>query len=154
MFRALLFFFFFTAAAQAFSVDEECLNYTIYPVQYDITIMPYIHGGHCFYDCHIAVTVIANANINVIEMEAKNMSIVGESIHVLKGNHDIVNAYRPYSYDGDRGKLFIYLKEPLIPYKGNNRQNYLIQMSFTKEVTTDSHGVFLVNYADENRDTK
>ncbi|KAL0833029.1 hypothetical protein ABMA28_001147 [Loxostege sticticalis] len=154
MFRALLFFFFFTAAAQAFSVDEECLNYTIYPVQYDITIMPYIHGGHCFYDCHIAVTVIANANINVIEMEAKNMSIVGESIHVLKGTHDIVNAYRPYSYDGDRGKLFIYLKEPLIPYKGNNRQNYLIQMSFTKEVTTDSHGVFLVKYADENRDTK
>lgn len=154
MFGALLFFFFLAASAQAFTVDEECLNYTIYPVQYDITIMPYIYGGHCFYECHITITVIANANINMIEMEAKNMTIKGESIQVLKGNQDIINKPRPYSYNEERGKLIIYLKEPLIPYKGNNQQYYLIRMNFIKEVTSDSHGVFLVKYIDENRDTK
>ncbi|XP_028172198.1 aminopeptidase N-like isoform X2 [Ostrinia furnacalis] len=153
MFRALFFFFFFWTSAKAFTVDEECLNYTIYPVQYDITIMPYIYGGHCFYDCHIVITVIANANINMIEMEAKNMTIKGESIQVMKGNHDIVNKPRPYSYDGHRGKLMIYLSEPLIPYKGNNQQYYLIKMNFMKEVTEDSEGVFLVKY-DEDRVTK
>lgn len=156
MFGALLFIFLFRAASTqtSFVVDEECLNYTIYPLQYDITIKPIIYNGRFFYDCDMTITVIANVMTNIIELEAKDLFISGDSVRVYKGNQDIVNKPRPFKHDAERGKLIIYLYEPLIPYKGTNTQHYNIKMSFRKEVKEDSYGVFLVKYIDENKLTR
>lgn len=156
MFGALFFIFLFrTATTQTpFVVDEECLNYTIYPLQYDITIKPYIYNGRFSYDCDLTITVIANVPTNIIELEAKHLVIHGESVKVYKGSQNIVNRPRPYKHDEERGKLIIYLYEPLVPYKGKNTQHYDIKISFRKDVTEDSYGVFLVRYLDEYRKTK
>ncbi|CAG9795009.1 unnamed protein product [Diatraea saccharalis] len=155
MIRALLFIFFASTTQGTFVVDEECLNYTIYPVQYELIISPYIYDDRAFYDCHITITVIANApDIRMIELDARNMTISGESIKVYKGDRNIVNGPRPYVYDRSLGKLYIFLNEALIPYKGRHLQNYMIRMSFRKEVTYDSTGVFLVRYFDENHKLK
>ncbi|KAL0833030.1 hypothetical protein ABMA28_001148 [Loxostege sticticalis] len=156
MIRALLFFFFIATSAQAFTANEEGSNFTIYPVEYDITIMPYIigdvqDGGHCYYVCHMTIKVISFANINVIEMDAIEMDIKGESIEVKvpMGNHSLVDKY---TYNEDRGKLTINLKESLKPFKDN--QYYFVKMSFKKYVSVDSPGVFLVRYFDEVHNSK
>lgn len=139
--------------------DEECLNYTVYPVQYEITIMPYLAKENSYYHCDIKITIIAHASVQVIELDAKDLNIQGGSIKVLDVckhqstnadcSRDIVNPARPFEYDGSKGKLYIYLNEPLRVYSPNNAQFYYIQMTFYKHVNEDSKGYFLSKYYDD-----
>lgn len=132
---------------------EDCVNYTIYPLQYELTIIPYIFkDGNSYYHCDITIDVIANApDIRVIELDAKDLEIRQGSIRVFYGTRDIVNGARPFVYDERNGKLFIHLREPLQVYDSRNSAQfvYKIQMSFTKYVTEDTRGIFLVKYFDE-----
>ncbi|XP_072939931.1 aminopeptidase N-like [Epargyreus clarus] len=131
--------------------EEECLNYTVYPVQYDITLFPHIYqDGNSYYDCDMVITVIANApNVNIIELDSHGLDIKDGSIKVMYGNVDIVNQYRPYEYDERKGKLYIYLNEPLKQYSVSKTQ-YLIRISFNKRLKPDSDGIFIVPYDGED----
>nr|QIS77245.1 APN7 [Helicoverpa armigera] len=153
MFRAFLIFvclFSFTKGQSVIVVDEECLNYTVYPVQYELSIYPYIYADHSYYDCELIITVIANApNVNVIDLDAKDLEIQGESIKVFDGPNNIVNGPRPFEYNDLTSKLRIYLKEPLKMYSKGNRQLYNIKIMFRKFVKEDDSGIFLVKYYDE-----
>ncbi|XP_060801836.1 aminopeptidase N [Amyelois transitella] len=153
--RAFIFLFIiFSVANASFVNEEECLNYTVYPVQYELTIVPYISDFSSFFDCHLSINVIANEpGVRVIELDAKNMDIDFGSIHVMKGNVDIVSKSRPYEYDNLNGKLYIHLSEPLIPYNLNT-QGYNIKLTYRKVLTEKSDGIFLVKYADENGENK
>lgn len=146
----VLLFFFLAASAKA-DLIEECMNYTIYPLQYDLTITPYVFKDSSYYHCEMTIDVIANApGIRVIELDAKDLVIRPGSIRVYDGRTDIVNGPRPYEYDEKNGKLFIYLREALKKYDLRTRQYvYKIQIAFTKYVTEDTPGVFLVKYFDE-----
>lgn len=131
-------------------VDEECLNYTVYPVQYELNMFPYVYAERSYYDCELTITVIANVpNVNVIDLDAKDLELEGGSIKVLDGNRDIINSARPFEYNDLNSKLHIYLKEPLKVYQLNNRQFYYIKISFRRYVKEDSSGLFLVKYYDE-----
>lgn len=142
--------FFLTSSANAYNFllsDEECLNYTVYPVQYELTITPYIQKHHYYYNCDVVITVIANApNIQIIELDAKDMDIEG-NIKVLHGNTDLVNHHRPFEYHRETGKLYIYLAVPLRQYSIDKSQ-YNIRISFRKSVTHETPGIFVVPYED------
>ncbi|XP_045494513.1 membrane alanyl aminopeptidase-like [Colias croceus] len=127
--------------------EEECLNYTIYPAQYELTIIPHVFkDGTSYFDCELFITVIVNApNINVIELDAKDIEIKSGSIKVMNGVNDLVNHYRPYEFDNKKGKLYIYLKEPLQQYSVSRTQ-YVIRVSYVKYVNSDSDGIFIVPY--------
>lgn len=150
MFSALLLFVLFSCSNANFIVEEECLNYTVYPIQYELTIIPYIYKDNSYYHGDITITVIANANVREIELDAKDLDIQSGSIKVLDGSTDLVNGARPYEYDKTNGKLFIHLREPLKVYSQNNRQFYYIKMSFNKYIKEDSAGLFLVNYYEDD----
>lgn len=150
MFSALLLFVLFSCSNANFIVEEECLNYTVYPIQYELTIIPYIYKDNSYYHGDITITVIANANVREIELDAKDLDIRSGSIKVLDGSTDLVNGARPYEYDKTNGKLFIHLREPLKMYSQNNRQFYYIKMSFNKYIKEDSAGLFLVNYYEDD----
>ncbi|XP_022125618.2 aminopeptidase N-like [Pieris rapae] len=137
----------FISTTKAYVLEEECLNYTIYPAQYELTIIPHIFkDGTSYFDCDLLITVIANApNVNIIELDAKELEIKSGSIKVLDGLTDIVNQHRPYEFDNKRGKLFIYLREPMKQY-GASRTQYIIRVSFVKYVFLDSEGVFIIPY--------
>ncbi|CAK1546281.1 unnamed protein product [Leptosia nina] len=77
------------------------------------------------------------------------MEIKSGSIKVLDGLRDIVNQHRPYEFDNRRGKLYIYLKEPLRPY-ASGRTQYIIRVSFVKYVNFESDGVFVVPYQEDD----
>ncbi|CAH2226647.1 jg25047 [Pararge aegeria aegeria] len=135
------------SSTSAYVLEEECLNYTVYPVQYELTLIPHIYkDGNSYYDCDIVITVIANGpNVNIIELDAKDLEFKRESIQVLDGNVNLVNAHRPYEFDNSRGNLFIYLREPLKQYSLSRKQ-YFIKISFIKRVSSESDGIFLVEY--------
>ncbi|XP_063377441.1 membrane alanyl aminopeptidase-like [Cydia fagiglandana] len=151
MIRAF-FFLFLTASASAvlttFKIDEECLNFTVYPVQYELTIIPRIYTTQSFnYNCELVITVIANApHVRMIELDAKDLGI--ESVNVYKDGNDIISRNTPFNHDTERGKLFIYLSEPLREYKVYNTR-YQIKIKFRKNVFYDSSGIFAVKYDDE-----
>lgn len=147
MFFLLISFLIYTT--NAYVIEEECLNYTVYPVQYELTLYPYIFKDrNAYYNCDLQITIIANApNVNFIELDAKNLEIKGDSIRVLLNEDNLINQYRPYEFDNRRGKLFIYLREPLKQYSLFKTQ-YLIRLSFSKRVNTDSDGVFITKYED------
>ncbi|CAH0725370.1 unnamed protein product, partial [Brenthis ino] len=147
IFACILFFVSFTSA---FVVEEECLNYTVYPVQYDLTLDPYIYAdGRSYYNGRIIITIIANApNINVIELDAKDLEINSGSVQVFDKNINLVNEYRPYEFDKSRGKLYIYLRQPLQQYSVSRTQ-YFIHISFSKTVELNSDGIFVVKYENE-----
>lgn len=149
MFSVLLFFFLATSAKA--SLIEECMNYTIYPLQYELTITPYIAKDNFYYHCQMTIDVIANApDIRVIELDAKALQISPGSIRVFYGGTDIVNGARPYEYDERNGKLYIYLRESLRKYDIKTQQYvYKIQIAFVKYVTEETPGVFVVKYYDE-----
>ncbi|KAG6458908.1 aminopeptidase N [Manduca sexta] len=154
MFEAI-FFFLFASVTGNFLVEEECLNYTVYPVQYELTIIPFLYKENSYYHCEQTITVIANANVRVIELDAKELEIQPGSIKVLDGDIDIVSDARPNEYDEINGKLYIYLREPLKIYTPTNAQFYYIKIVFTKRVKKDSTGVFLVKYyEDDERNMK
>ncbi|XP_059049697.1 aminopeptidase N-like [Achroia grisella] len=145
IFRALSILLLLSVVNAYYLNEEECLNYTVYPVQYELKL--YVNKAH--YDCHIVITIIATApDVNVIELDANDLIIDFNSLKVLKGDEDIVNKYRPYEYDKVHEKLFIYLREPLIRYYKENEQYYNIIMTFRKKFTEDSEGIFLVPYTD------
>lgn len=147
IFVCILFFVSFTSA---FVVEEECLNYTVYPVQYDLTLDPYIYAdGRSYYNGRIIITIIANApNINVIELDAKDLEINSGSVQVFDKNINLENEYRPYEFDKRRGKLYIYLRQPLQQYSVSKTQ-YFIHISFSKTVESNSDGIFVVKYENE-----
>lgn len=149
LFRVFLFLCLFSLTnAIDLGVDEECLNYTVYPLQYELNIYPYVSGEQSYFDCDLTITIIANApGVNVIELDAKDLEIT--AIKVLDGNRNIINGARPFQYNNVKGKLYIYLIEPLRMYHNNDRQVYSIKISFGKKVTEDGNGVFLVKYYDE-----
>ncbi|KAM3967289.1 aminopeptidase N [Aphomia sociella] len=148
IFRALSFLLLISIANayQYYINEEECLNYTVYPVQYEIKLF---FREPTYYDSQIIITVIANApNVDRIELDAKDLEINFDSLKVLKGNVDIVNRHRPYDYDRVNGKLIIYLREPLLRYDSRYTQYYNIMMSFRKQITEETDGIFLVPYRD------
>lgn len=129
-------------------MEEECLNYTVYPLQYELNIYPYVNGGQSYFDCEIKITVIANApNVRVIELDAKDLNI--NHIKVLDGHRNIISSSRPLEFNSVHGKLYIYLQEPLKMYHANNKQYYSIQISYRKLMKEDGSGIFLVKYYDE-----
>ncbi|XP_068631413.1 aminopeptidase N-like [Battus philenor] len=149
MFRALYFLLFCTTIKASF-VDEECLNYTVYPVQYDLTVIPYIYkSGDAYYDCNMVITIIANApNVKIIEMDARDLDVRRDSIEVLEGDRDLVNKHRPYEFDKVKGKLFIYLTDSLKQYNVYKTQ-YLLKISFTKRLKKDGEGIFITDYKED-----
>ncbi|XP_041970216.1 aminopeptidase N-like [Aricia agestis] len=144
--------FLISASNAEYVIDEECLNYTVYPVQYELTIFPHIRvDGVSYYDCNIIITVIANAPyVNIIELDARDLDINGESIKVLDNSVDLVNHYRPFEFDNKVGKLFIYLSQPLKQYSVSRNQ-YYIHISFRKQVTSKSEGIFVVEHTENGR---
>ncbi|CAH1647279.1 unnamed protein product [Spodoptera littoralis] len=150
IFRAFFIFCLFSLTKGNIVVDEECLNYTVYPVQYELNIYPYIYPHRAYYDCELTITIIANApNVNVIELDAKDLEFESGSIKVYDGPRDIINVARPFEYNYLTSKLHIYLNEPLKVYQVNDRHFYFIKISFRKQVNKDSTGVFLAKYYDE-----
>ncbi|XP_013172178.1 PREDICTED: aminopeptidase N-like [Papilio xuthus] len=150
MFLSIFYFLIFCTTIQGSFVDEECLNYTVYPVQYEITIIPYIFKtGDSYYDCNMVVTIIANApNVRVIEMDARDLDIRRDSIKVLDGDLDLVNKHRPYEVDKVRGKLYIYLADSLKQYNVYKTQ-YLLKISFNKRLKKESDGIFTLDYNED-----
>lgn len=150
IFRAFFIFCLFSLTKGNIVVDEECLNYTVYPVQYELNIYPYIYPHRAYYDCELTITIIANApNVNVIELDAKDLEFESGSIKVYDGPRDIINVARPFEYNYLTSKLQIYLNEPLKVYHVNDRHFYFVKISFRKFVSKDSTGVFLAKYYDE-----
>lgn len=147
--ESLLFILCLVPFTSAYIVEEECLNYTVYPVQYEITLDPYISvDGRSYYNGHVIITIIANApNINIIELDAKDIEINGV-IEVYDKNINLVNEFRPFEYDKNRGKIYIYLKEPLKQYSVSRTQ-YYVHVTFSKQVDFNSDGIFLVKYENE-----
>ncbi|CAH2070906.1 unnamed protein product, partial [Iphiclides podalirius] len=152
MFARFLYFLIFFTTIDASFVEEECLNYTVYPVQYELTIIPYIYKtGDSYYDCSLVVTIIANApNVKVIEMDAKGLDIRRDSVGVFDGSLDLVNKHRPYEYDAGRGKLYIYLTDSLKMYNVHKTQ-YLLKISFNKHIRNVDEGIFLADYKEHSK---
>lgn len=149
IFRAFFLLCLFTLTKGNIVVDEECLNYTVYPVQYELNIYPYVQENRSFYDCELTITVIANApNVLVITLDAKDLKPERGYIRVFDGPRDIINTARPFEFDKINGKLYIYLREPLKVYSTHNRQIYFIKIQFRKLLDEESKGVFLVKYND------
>lgn len=149
--RFLCFLIFFATVKGGF-VEEECLNYTVYPVQYELTLIPYIYkSGESYYDCSMVVTIIANApNVRVIEMDAKGVDIRRDSVGVLDGNLDLVNKHRPFEYDPNRGRLFIYLTDSLKQYNVH-KTRYLLKISFSKHLKSEGEGIFLADFKEDSK---
>ncbi|XP_052740670.1 aminopeptidase N [Bicyclus anynana] len=145
-------FLILVSSSSAYVLEEECLNYTVYPVQYELTLIPHVYkDGNSYYDCDLVITIIANGpNVNIIELDAKDLEIKRDSVQVLDGNVNLVNEYRPYEFDNSRGKLFIYLREPLKQYS-LSRQQYFIRISFLKRLSSESDGIFLVQYDEDGK---
>lgn len=126
-------------ALRNFPSDEECLNYTVYPVQYDLIIYPHILlNAGSYYDCLMTVMVFANApNIRVIEMDAHDMEVSHAS--VLFNEKNIATRFEHRG-----GKLKIYLNEPL--EHSVHKYLYKINITFRKYLRTDTDGIFFVPY--------
>lgn len=151
IFRAFFLLCLFTLTKGNIVMDEECLNYTVYPVQYELNIYPYVQENRSYYDCELTITIIANApNVLVITLDAKDLEPQRGSIRVFDGPRDIMNTARPFEFDKKNGKLHIFLREPLKTYSApNNFKIYLINMRFRKLLDQDSKGVFLVKYKND-----
>ncbi|KAG7308132.1 hypothetical protein JYU34_006794 [Plutella xylostella] len=142
------------SASAYFINEEECLNYTVYPVQYELKLIPHIlRDGTSYLDCDITITVIANARqVQMIELDAKDLEIHRESVKVFKNEVNIISSVRPYEYDRRMGKLYLYLREELEPYSERNTQ-YYIKMFFRKFLKSDEvdDGIFFVKYEEAGR---
>lgn len=126
-------------ALRNFPSDEECLNYTVYPVQYSLIIYPHIFiNSGSYYDCQLTVMVFANApNINVIEMDAHDMDISHASVSFA--GTEIGTRFK---HSG--GKLLIYLNQPL--EYSLHKYLYQINITYRKYLRTDTEGIFVVPY--------
>lgn len=126
-------------ALRNFPSDEECLNYTVYPVQYDLIIYPHIlTNTGSYYDCQLTVMVFTNApNIRVIEMDAYDLEVSHASVS-FKGTEISTR------FEQRGGKLLIYLNQPL-EYSVYKHQ-YQINITYRKYLRTDTEGVFVVPY--------
>lgn len=126
-------------AIRNFPSEEECLNYTVYPVQYDLIIYPHIlTNTGSYYDCQMTVMVFANApNIRVIEMEAHELDVSHASV-----SFNGLNIASKFEHKG--GKLLIYLHQPL--EYSVHKYLYQINITFRKYLRTDTDGVFVVPY--------
>lgn len=129
-------------------IDEECLNYTVYPVHYDLNI--YSHDT-LFYYGDITITVIANARVKVIELDAVDLDIYQESVGVWFEGRNIIENRIPYEYNRNAGKLYLYLKEELIPY-GIRKNKYYIKISFNKHLEYKENGVFIIRYQEGGKE--
>lgn len=148
MFRAFFLLCVFSLVKGNIVVDEECLNYKVYPVQYELNIYPYVNADVSHYRCDLIITVIANApNVTVITLAAKDLEM--ESVNVDDGSRNIIQTVNPYTYVNLSGVLHIYLKESLKIYSAMNKQFYFIRIRFTKYVKEGSLGVFLAKYDDK-----
>lgn len=146
-------FLFLNPASAYFLNEEECLNYTVYPVQYELTLFPQVLSADTsFYDCDLTITVIANApNVRQIELDAKDLEINRDSVHVLNQNgFDIINSVRPYEYDRRAGKIYLYLKQELELYSLRNAK-YHIKVFFRKFLKGEQSGIFMVNYEENGQ---
>lgn len=132
--------------------EEECLNYTVYPVQYDLTIVPYIISeGKFYYDCDLTISVIANVpGVRIIELDAKDLNVIRESVGVWDQNRDVIDEHRPIEHDQKAGKLYLYLKEELREY-GIDKNQYEIKMKFQRYLNYEINGIFVVRYNDQGR---
>lgn len=144
---------FLMASASAYEttslvIDEECLNFTVYPVQYELIIKPTIFKNQFFfYDCDMIITVIANApQITMIELDAKDL-VINNTV-VYRGGTNIINVNSPFFYDSANGKLKIYLNEALREYKKFKTQ-YQVRIWFKKIVKYNTPGIFAVHYDDD-----
>ncbi|KAJ8727739.1 hypothetical protein PYW07_001858 [Mythimna separata] len=154
IFRAVFIFCLFSFTKGNIVVDEECLNYTVYPVQYEINIYPHMQVNGFYYDCELIITIIANApNVREITLDAKDFEIESAGIKVFDGPHNIINTPRPFIFDNRKGKLIIYLREPLKMYSQYNKQFYYIKISFRKFLEEGKQGIFLSKHNDENSET-
>lgn len=143
----VLCFFSFTNAIDLV-LEEECLNYTVYPLQYEINIYPFVKADQSYYDCDLTITIIANApGVFAIELDAKDLEI--DRVHVYDGPRDITHGGVPYEYNMVRGKLVIYVSEELKMYRDTESKIYSINILFRRKVRPDGEGVFLVKYYDE-----
>lgn len=126
-------------ALRNFPSDEECLNYTVYPVQYDLIIYPHIlTNTGSYYDCQLTVMVFANApNIRVIEMDAYDLEVTHASVF-FKGTEIGTR------FEQRGGKLLIYLNQPL--EYSVHKYLYQINIMYRKYLRTDTEGVFVVPY--------
>lgn len=133
-------------------IEEECLNYTVYPVQYELTLTPYILSENTFYyEGVIIITVIANVpGVRVIELDAKDLEIKRDTVGVWFGNRNIIDTRRPFEYDRKSGKLYLYLIEELQEY-GYMKNQYYIKISFTKYLDFNENGAFVVRYEGMDR---
>lgn len=150
MLPVFLLFILFSLTKANIVVEEKCLNYTVYPIQYELTMTPYIYKEKSHYHCDIVITVIANMAVSIIELDAKDLDIQADSINVMDGNRKILNGIRSYKYDEANGKLYIYLREPLKIYSVSNAQFYYIRMSFNKYMREDGPGLFLIKYYEDD----
>ncbi|XP_026322218.1 membrane alanyl aminopeptidase-like [Hyposmocoma kahamanoa] len=126
-------------ALRNFPSDEECLNYTVYPVQYDLIIYPHILiNAGSYYDCQLTVMVFANApNIRVIEMDAHDMNVSHASV-------SFAGTEIATRFEHRGGKLLIYLNQPL--EYSVHKYLYQINITYRKYLRTDTEGVFIVPY--------
>lgn len=150
MIPSALFLFFFAVLTNAsplsswgalrnFPTDEECLNYTVYPVQYDLIIYPHIlKNTGSYYDCQMTVMVFANApDIRAIEMDAHEMEVSHAS--VTYNGQEIST-----KFEQRRGKLLIYLNQAM--EHSIFKYLYQINITFRKYLRPDTQGVFVVPY--------
>lgn len=151
---ACLFCLYFNQVNSYALSEEECLNYTVYPVQYDLTLIPYlVSEDRFYYDCDITITVIANApGVRVIELDAKDLEEINrESVSVWFQNKNIIDIRRPFEYDKRAGKIYLYLREELKQY-GVYKHQYFIKMSYVKHLNKDENGIFVLRYNDRGID--
>ncbi|GBP46435.1 Glutamyl aminopeptidase [Eumeta japonica] len=149
--HAFLCFAAMSTARAYFLSEEECLNYTVYPVEYELTIIPHVYDGNkLYYDGEIVITVVANApGVRVIELDAVDLEFVGDHVGVWYNNRNIIEGRLLY-YDRMRGKIFLHLKEDLKVYDKTDEYRYKIKMSFRKMVTFGGEayreGIFFAPY--------
>lgn len=126
-------------ALRNFPSDEECLNYTVYPVQYDLIIYPHILlNTGSYYDCQMTVMVFANApNIRVIEMDAHDLEVSHASVSFA--GKDIATRFEHRG-----GKLLIYLNQAL--EHSVHKYLYQINITYRKYLSTDTEGIFIAPY--------
>lgn len=129
-------------AIRNFPSDEECLNYTVYPVQYDLIIYPHILlNTGSYYDCQMTVMVFANApNIRVIEMDAHDLEVSHASVSFA--GKDIATRFEHRG-----GKLIIYLDQPL--EYSVHKYLYQINITYRKYLRTDTEGIFIAPYDED-----
>ncbi|KAJ2952368.1 hypothetical protein O0L34_g4652 [Tuta absoluta] len=149
LYAVLIFSSILVSKTNAYLTEEECLNYTIYPLQYDLTIQPFYYLGNYYYDCDLSITVIAKVpNINIIELDAADDFKFTRDITVSHGQE--ATKHVTYKYDNHRKVLSIYLSRPMLVYEEARKHQYVIRLSFRKMVKKEaSSGIFVVPYDDD-----